>query len=57
MSRISSDMHAGGNLVLRLRTALLFGVLFEMTVKPEAGVVAMVAIGLVGLVWGIATRS
>ena len=50
-------MHAGGNLVLRLRTALLFGVLFEMTVKPEAGVVAMVAIGLVGLVWGIATRS
>src|SRR5262249_23204215 len=42
---------------LRLRTALLFGVLFEMTVKPEAGVVAMVVIGLLGLVWGIATRS
>src|SRR5262245_16440217 len=42
---------------LRLRTALLFGVLFDMTVKPEAGVVAIVTIGLVGLVWGIATRS
>jgi hypothetical protein len=42
---------------LRLRTALLFGVLFEMTVKPEAGVVAIVAIGLLGLVWGIVTRS
>jgi hypothetical protein len=42
---------------LRLRTALLFGVLFEMTVRPEAGVVAMVAIGLLGLAWDVVTWS
>jgi len=42
---------------LRIRAALLGGLLFEMTVKPEAGVLAMVAIALLGVAWGFVIRS
>src|SRR5262249_1330387 len=36
---------------LRIRAALLLGLLFEMTVKPETGVVVILAVGLAGLGW------
>ena len=42
---------------MRIRAALLVGLLFEMTVKPEAGVFAMVAIALLGVTWGFVVRS
>jgi hypothetical protein len=42
---------------LRIRTALLLGLLFEMTVKPETGGLLMVAVGLAGVGWGTFNRS
>jgi hypothetical protein len=41
---------------LHVRTALLCGLLYEMTVRPEAGVATMGIIGLVGVAWAIASR-
>jgi hypothetical protein len=36
---------------LRLRTALLGGLLFEMTAKPNAGLLAMGVVAVAGLAW------
>ena len=41
---------------LRIRTALLGGLLFEMTAKPNAGLLAMGVIAVAGLAWGLARR-
>ena len=38
---------------LRLRTALLLGLVYEMTVKPADGVVAIVVFALAGLIWAV----
>src|SRR4029453_6756188 len=37
---------------LRVRTALLLGLVYEMTAKPTEGVVAIVAFAVLGLAWG-----
>jgi hypothetical protein len=41
----------------RMRAALLGGLLFEMTAKPDAGLLAMGIIALVAPAWGLARRS
>jgi hypothetical protein len=40
---------------LRLRTALLLGLVYEMTVKPSDGVLAIAAFALAGLIWAMLT--
>ena len=42
---------------LRLRTALLSGLVFEMTVRPEAGVWVIGGVAVLGLAWGAVLRS
>ena len=42
---------------LRVRTALLTGLVFEMTVKPDAGAWIMAAVAIGGVSWALATRS
>jgi hypothetical protein len=42
---------------LRIRTALIGGLLFEMTAKPNAGLLAMGVIAAAGLAWGLAHRA
>ena len=42
---------------LRVRTALLTGLVFEMTVKPDAGIWVMAAVATGGIAWGLASRS
>jgi hypothetical protein len=42
---------------LRLRTALLLGLVFEMTVKPDAGAWVMVVAVVIALAWTVTTRS
>jgi hypothetical protein len=42
---------------LRIRTALLGGLLFEMTAKPNAGLVAMGVIAVAGLAWASLTAQ
>jgi hypothetical protein len=37
---------------LRVRTALLLGLVYEMTAKPTEGVVAIAAFAVLGLAWG-----
>jgi uncharacterized membrane protein len=37
---------------LRVRTALLLGLVYEMTAKPTEGVLAIVAFAVLGLAWG-----
>ncbi|HMF93429.1 MAG TPA: hypothetical protein VKE96_04010 [Vicinamibacterales bacterium] len=39
---------------LRVRTVLLFGLVFQMTMKPEANLVVLAAVGLIAGVWGFA---
>src|SRR5262245_55910981 len=36
----------------RFRTALLSGLVLEMTMRPDAGVLVIIAAGVIGLVWG-----
>jgi hypothetical protein len=42
---------------LRVRTALLSGLVFEMTVRPDAGVWVMSAVAILGLAWSVVVRS
>ena len=42
---------------LRLRTLLLIGLVFEMTLKPVAGAWVMAAVLVIGLAWAAAVRS
>jgi hypothetical protein len=42
---------------LRVRTALLTGLVFEMTVKPDSGVWIIAAVATGGVAWSLATRS
>ena len=42
---------------LRLRTTLLLGLVFEMTVKPDAGAWVMAVAVLIAVAWSVATRS
>ena len=42
---------------LRIRTTLLGGLLFEMTAKPDAGLLTMGVIAAAGLAWGLARRT
>ena len=42
---------------LRVRTVLLTGLVFEMTLKPDAGAWVMAAVLVIGLAWAAAVRS
>jgi len=42
---------------LRVRTALLLGLVFEMTLKPDAGAWVMAAVVVIGIAWAAATRT
>ena len=44
-------------LSLRLRAALLVGLVFLMTVKPDRGMLIILAVGSLGALWGLAARK
>src|SRR5262245_25059867 len=42
---------------LRLRAAVLVGLVFLMTVKPDRGLLVILAVGSLGALWGFAARK